>query len=248
LREHHAEVDSDSDSDSGSDSSDSSSKSSHFGLDGSDAEKPKKKAKKPPTKPAAASSAASGSSTGRQGAPTLTPTAEHSNLRSQAAAAVKQCVLVTAASLWKGTLKPKDIETRLTKAVALAAEMEGMKLQSADLFLEDDEELCEQLQAHSSRITKIKELMALVRKNTVKKDVLDGTITSDFRDCVQYFDLTTLSDILTLIGSKLLEAGRMTDGLTWRSACSPTLNLQMIILCFVTGRWFANTCWVSHEF
>jgi hypothetical protein len=217
-----------SESDSSSDSSGSSAaascSASDFGLGETRGDKavPKKRlsrktpplAGRPSPKPATASSPAAASSTetpknaaGQKG---CKKSASQSNTLQDARTSVKEIEQVTALAIWKGTLKTKEINSRVTRASTLVTQLPldvQLKKISEDEAV-DAETIRENLSLSIVAIPAFQDLCAKVQgAKGIRDFVCDSLAAEEFVLFIEGFpvDHDTLANMLLTIGQKLLE-------------------------------------------
>jgi hypothetical protein len=211
---------SNSSSGSSSDSDDSSSTSSQFGFGAKTEDAPSRRILKK-TNPKAVATAPKDKTPGsssKEKPPNSSPRAAPTEKKARTAEAPKLTEAlqlsksldqVTVASIWKGTLKPKEIQSRLSKATTCAGELEL----EAETNMGQDEKLKSQKLVHelnetANSITIMQEIAKKVHSEQALSLVRDECFAKHFKHVLKSldFDTGTLSAILVHLGQNLMEA------------------------------------------
>jgi hypothetical protein len=121
---------------------------------------------------------------------------------------VKSLEQISVPTIWKGTVKPKEVNGRISRAVSFASELVLEAIGMTDVHKEQAEKVASDLNEQANSITLMMEITDRLQSAGVVSVLYDEALANNFKHVAStlHIDAVTLSTIFTHVGQKIMEA------------------------------------------
>jgi hypothetical protein len=121
---------------------------------------------------------------------------------------VKTLEQISVPTIWKGTMKPKEVNSRVSRAVSFASELLLEAIGMTDVHKEQAEKVAGDLNEQANSITLMMDVTERLQSTEVVSVLDDEALASNFKHVAStlHMDAVILSTIFTHVGQKIMEA------------------------------------------